>query len=164
MSIQGMAVLAAYGVLLAWLFYRGKKSNWSSGATRALVWGATPALLFAVIFVGLQFGGESDADRQAKAAEMVGVDANATRLKLRELSDALVTADKKGDAALAQTIMHHAVDIMVTMERQPPGSKSLPRDCTLAAQHLATGAETIARGGRWRNADQFQAAAGDCRT
>lgn len=164
MSMSAYLIIATYAALLAWLVYRGQKSNWNTGATRAMVWGSAPAVLAVAIGLGVYLGGSADAAPQAKADELAGVDPNATREKLRELSAVLVSADKKGDAQLAQTVLNHAVALQVTIDHQPGEKKSALRNCALAAQHLASGADFIARGGRWQNEDQFQAAAGDCRT
>lgn len=164
MSLSAYVIVAVYAALLAWLVYRGRQSNWSDGATRALVWSSAPAVLAVAIGLGVYLGGTADAAPQAKAAEFVGVDPNPTREKLRELSAALVSADKKGDAQLAETVFKHALALKVTIDHQSGDKKSALRNCALAAQHLVSAADLIARGGRWQNEDQFQAAAGDCRT
>ncbi|MDO8776591.1 MAG: hypothetical protein Q7K57_49335 [Burkholderiaceae bacterium] len=166
MTTTGYLIIGGYAALVLWLVYRGRKSGWTKGAERALAMSLMPAALALAIVVGVYLtGSPADASPQTAIQEsQVGIDPNATRNKLRELSAVLVTADKKGDAQLAQTVLMYAVALQVTMQQQPDEKKSALRNCALAAKHLSTGAVSIKDGGRWLNEDQFQAAAGDCRT
>lgn len=98
-----------------------------------------------------------------KAPEQIGVDANATRVKLRDLSAVLVTADKRGDVQLAKEVRLQVFGVDTTLSYQPQEKQFVLRMCRLAAKHLITGAESIIAGGRWNNEDQFHTAASDCR-
>jgi hypothetical protein len=56
------------------------------------------------------------------------------------------------------------VAVQVTIQHQSNEQQAALRNCALAVKHLLTGAQAIQDGGRWLNEDQFQSAAGDCRT
>ena len=116
------------------------------------------------IFIGYKiFGSDIDAPQPQAQESLIGIEPDATRNKLRELSTVLVAADKKGDAALANTVFLHIVAMRITMENQPAEKKKALYNCTLAAKHLSSGSETVKAGYRWLNEDQFQSAVGDCR-
>lgn len=164
MSKVGYLIIFSYAGFLLWLAVHGVRSRWPSSAQRAMAYGLIPAGLAAVFFVGQLFSGGDD--QPAEPPGLAGIDPNATRDRLRELSAVLVAADKKGDVELAKTVLLLTVALHVTIEHQP-GVKQVGAalyNCALAAKHLSTGAESVTSGGRWLNEDRFQVAAGDCRT
>lgn len=90
---------------------------------------------------------------------------DATRLQLRNLSDALVAANRTGDPVLAEKVGLQVVSILGMIELQPTAkiSGSPMYQCALAARHLIAGSAAIKAGGRWRDEDRFQNAASLCR-
>ena len=164
MTPLGYLIIFSYAGFLLWLAVHGVRSRWPSSAQRAMTYGLIPAGLAAVFFVGQLFSGADD--QPAEPPGVAGIDPNATRDRLRELSAVLIAADKKGDAKLANAVLLTAVALLVTIEHQP-GAKQAGAalyNCALAAKHLSAGAESVTRSGRWLNEDQFQAAAGSCST
>lgn len=143
-----------------------KRAGAGSAMQSIVTWAVILLASAGGIYVGYKiFGTDADTAPQVQAQSgQVGIDPDATRNKLRELSAVLVAADKKGDAELARTVLVHSVAVQVTIQHQSNEQQAALRNCALAVKHLLTGAQAIQDGGRWLNEDQFQAAAGDCRT
>lgn len=132
-------------------------------------WTAWPKALAVVAVAGFAVYGASvmlGSDSPTSSPGAVGVDADATRQHLRELSAVLVTANKKSDEQLASQVKLQVIATMVTIDHQP-GAKDLNSPmhaCATAARNLVDAATVVENGGRWLNEDTFQEAAANCRS
>lgn len=90
-----------------------------------------------------------------------GVDVGATHRALDDAAAALISADKKGDAAAAVAMFDSLNSLM---DKINDGAQTAPkiRRCQLASAHLADGVLSVAQGGTWSSKSRFENALSDC--
>lgn len=161
MSTAGVWIISAYLAVIGGLVFAGLRTGWKAWAQRALAAAIVPAGVALVFYVGMALT-SSPPEAVANTSD---ARAAPIRMQLRELSDALVTADKKGDAALAQSVGLAVAPVLARLNDQPSAAQrgTALYHCRLAAVHLSDAAASVAAGGRWLSGDRFQAAAADCR-
>jgi hypothetical protein len=166
MTTPGYIVVFGYLTFILWLVYSGQKAGWPANSQRVFLWGLAPGVFMLVLVVGIALSNQTNNTVAPEPPGVPGVDPNATRIELRDISAALVTADKKGDVQVASLVIAAALNLTVKIESQPDFKRldGALRNCSLASRNLLNGAELVAKGGRWLNQDQFQAAVADCRT
>lgn len=166
MTTLGYIFVFGYLSFITWLVYSGKKAGWPSSSQRVLTWGLVPGGFVLALVVGIFISNNYNSNEVAAKPGESGVDANVTRIELRDISTALVTADKKGDSQLASLVVASVLVLTLKIEGQPEFKKvgSGLYNCSLAARNLLNGAKSVGKGGRWLNQDQFQEAVSDCRS